>query len=179
MAPVRFPRVSALREGAVLAVAAGVRHARYRGAIGGTLETISTRSVRSPGMARQAAVSASWSSIAVWKGGPGARREGTRGGNTVVMIGATGAARGRRCGGRPAGHMYSEGPAARASGAQVQDVNPAIGLASVTISTRSRSSFSKTRQRATSASLSNGPCARPVSSSITVQVGSQTGIPRK
>ena len=39
-------------------------------------------------------------------------------------------------------------------------------------------SLSKARQSATSASLSNGPCSRPEASSTTVQVGSQTGMPR-
>ena len=51
-------------------------------------------------MASQAAFSGSWvpcsaplrSSIAVWKEGAGARREGARGGNTAVMIGAADAA---------------------------------------------------------------------------------------
>ena len=81
------------------------------------------------------------------------------------------------------------GPAARArwpagrlrsgAAAQVQPVIEAVIGASHSTSTRSRSSFSKARQRAMSAGSSNGPCSRPVSSSITVQVGSETGMPLK
>ncbi len=65
------------------------------------------------------------------------------------------------------------------AGAQAQDAKRAMGLASATISTSSCESFAKARQSATSASLSNGPCSRPVAVSITVQAGSQSGMPLK
>ena len=64
------------------------------------------------------------------------------------------------------------------SGQSLQPVSEAIGEASQRISTSSRPSFSKARQSVTSVSRSNGPCSRPVASSMTVQVGSQTGMPR-
>ena len=64
------------------------------------------------------------------------------------------------------------------SGQSLQPVSEAIGEASQRISTSSRPSFSKARQSATSLWQSNGPCSRPVASSMTVQVGSQTGMPR-
>ena len=80
---------------------------------------------------------------------------------------------------RTAGRQRSSKTAAAPPAGQIQAVYEAMGEESQSTSTWSRASFAKARQSETSASQLNGPCFRPVAISITVQLGSQIGMPRK